>query len=550
MEQPLVSVIIPVYNVEKYLRQCLDSIINQTLKNIEIICVDDGSTDSSLKILQEYKEKDNRFVILTQKNQYAGVARNNGLKIAKGKYLSFLDSDDFFKSTMLEEMYNKAEEDQSEVVVCEYLRYNNRLNKVEEHIKINKQFVEASPFSFKDMPNKLCGVCHPNPWTKLFKRQLFIDNKITFDNTICFNDFTGVMTAMAVANKISVLNKPFIYYRTDQKTNLTGGVSKDLKKAFNVNLQILPSLYANLKRLGLYDNYCVWFKEKIKNTFINNQDEESKNTAKNKLSQELYALIYNPIEKSPLVSIILTVYNTNTEYLDQCLDSILKQTYQNFEIIVLDDCSNIDYSYILKLSPKIRLIKNIVNLGCSKNTKKGFNLAKGDYIVKIDSDDYIDSTLLEKEVSFLAKNPEYSAVCCELKRFGKKTFLIKRPDVWTLKYAILEDHGRLCGYAGGMMFRAKLLGSIDIDTQFRVCEDLDFHLQILEKGKIKSIHEVLYYYRSHDNNIMISARGGERIRTVKAVIEKHKKIYYSQGFYKNIQKAYPPKRIKRSTKYF
>ena len=193
------------------------------------------------------------------------------------------------------------------------------------------------------------------------------------------------MTAMAAANKISTLNKPFIYYRTDQKTNLTGGVSKDLKKAFNVNLQILPSLYTNLKRLGLYDTYRVWFKEKIKNTFVNNQDRESKDIIKNKLSQELYNLIYNTIEESPLVSIILTIYNTNIEYLNQCLDSILKQTYQNFEIIAIDDCSSIDYSYILKLSPKIRLIKNTVNLGCSKNTKKGFNLAKGDYIVKIDS---------------------------------------------------------------------------------------------------------------------------------------------------------------------
>ena len=85
MDQPLVSVIIPVYNVEKYLRQCLNSVINQTLKDIEIICVDDGSTDKSLQILQEYKEKDNRITILTQQNQYAGVARNNGLKIAKQK---------------------------------------------------------------------------------------------------------------------------------------------------------------------------------------------------------------------------------------------------------------------------------------------------------------------------------------------------------------------------------------------------------------------------------------------------------------------------------
>jgi hypothetical protein len=89
---------------------------------------------------------------------------------------------------------------------------------------------------------------------------------------------------------------------------------------------------------------------------------------------------------------------------------------------------------------------------------------------------------------------------------------------------LFEDLGRLCGYAGGMMFRSSLLSKIDIDTQFRVCEDFDFHLQILEHTNIKSIHELLYYYRSHNDNIMISARGGERIETMKKILKKHKNM--------------------------
>ena len=90
-----VSVILPVYNVEKYLKECLDSILNQTLQEIEVICVDDGSTDRSLEILREYEKKDKRVIVLTQENKGAGAARNKGLAIAKGEYLSFLDSDDF-----------------------------------------------------------------------------------------------------------------------------------------------------------------------------------------------------------------------------------------------------------------------------------------------------------------------------------------------------------------------------------------------------------------------------------------------------------------------
>lgn len=104
-----ISVIIPVYNVEKYLRECLDSVVNQTFKDIEIICVDDGSTDKSLEILQEYKRKDDRFVILQQRHSGAGAARNYGLKLAEGKYIQFLDSDDYFEPTLLEELYTRAE---------------------------------------------------------------------------------------------------------------------------------------------------------------------------------------------------------------------------------------------------------------------------------------------------------------------------------------------------------------------------------------------------------------------------------------------------------
>ena len=97
MEEIKVSIIIPVYNTSKYLNQCLDSVVNQTLQEIEIICIDDGSTDDSLKILNEYKSKDDRFIILQQEYVGAGAARNYALNFARGKYIQFLDSDDYFE---------------------------------------------------------------------------------------------------------------------------------------------------------------------------------------------------------------------------------------------------------------------------------------------------------------------------------------------------------------------------------------------------------------------------------------------------------------------
>lgn len=111
-----VSVIIPVYNSAQYLTKCIESMLNQTLKEIEIICVDDGSTDESLAIIKNYKKLDSRIKILTQENKYAGVARNNGMRIAKGEYLFFLDSDDFSSDTLLEKVYFKGKDTNADVV--------------------------------------------------------------------------------------------------------------------------------------------------------------------------------------------------------------------------------------------------------------------------------------------------------------------------------------------------------------------------------------------------------------------------------------------------
>ena len=111
----IASIIIPVYNAEEYLSQCINSVINQTLKEIEIICVDDGSEDNSLAILEKFSQLDSRIVVKHQSNSGAGAARNCGLKFAKGKYLTFLDADDFFEAQMIEDCVEKMDKDNSDI---------------------------------------------------------------------------------------------------------------------------------------------------------------------------------------------------------------------------------------------------------------------------------------------------------------------------------------------------------------------------------------------------------------------------------------------------
>lgn len=159
-----VSIIVPVYNMEKYLNKCMDSLVNQTLEDIEIITINDGSKDSSLKILNEYKEKyPNKVVIINQENQGISVARNNGINAATGKYIGFVDSDDYVKTDMFEKLYKKIEKTKSDIVICDYEKYFMNTEEfkyvnVVDYIKCDSLYSDTSIINNIDY----------SPWNKLF----------------------------------------------------------------------------------------------------------------------------------------------------------------------------------------------------------------------------------------------------------------------------------------------------------------------------------------------------------------------------------------------
>ena len=130
IENPKISIIIPVYNVEKYLRECLNSVVNQTMRDIEIICVNDGSTDGSLDILKEYAKKDDRIIVINQTNGFVESARNNGLKIAKGEYIQFVDSDDYLELNACETAYKYALLYNADVVVFGYKNFPEQVGNI------------------------------------------------------------------------------------------------------------------------------------------------------------------------------------------------------------------------------------------------------------------------------------------------------------------------------------------------------------------------------------------------------------------------------------
>ncbi|MDO5539799.1 MAG: glycosyltransferase [Eubacteriales bacterium] len=218
-----VSVIVPVYNVEKYLRQCMDSIVQQTLREIEIICVNDSSTDQSLSILEEYARSDERVKVITQKNAGAGAARNTGMSVAQGKYLSFLDSDDFFEKDMLEKAYNLAEQDQTDFVVYKSDQYHTEDDKFVpvSWVVREKEIPPYQPFNHRQMTDNIFKVFVGWAWDKLYRRDFVEKHQLKFQEQRTSNDMLFVFSAVVLARRISVLPQVLAHQRRDAKDSLS-----------------------------------------------------------------------------------------------------------------------------------------------------------------------------------------------------------------------------------------------------------------------------------------------------------------------------------------
>ena len=207
MSEIKVSVIMPVYNAETYLEEAIECLICQTLKEIEIICVDDGSTDRSLEILEEYSKRDDRIKILHQRNLYAGVARNNGLKQANGEFVIFLDSDDLFERGLLEKTYKQGKKVNADIVLFggECFNVDNGEHK-ERPDFLRKEYIgDKSVFSRKDIPEKIFNITTPCPWTKLYSRKFIEREKLQFQELQHTNDAFFVLLSLALANKITYI---------------------------------------------------------------------------------------------------------------------------------------------------------------------------------------------------------------------------------------------------------------------------------------------------------------------------------------------------------
>ena len=250
-ENVKISVVMPIYNAADYLRTAIESVLNQTLRELELICVDDGSTDGTLAILKEFQQSDERVRIITENNAGPSVARNKGLSRARGEYVIFLDADDFFDDTLLEKLYGLSQEHSLDIAICKFDIYNNRKSKFEDNIRSDhgEIFKESAVVSKNDYPDVILSCTTGYVWNKLFRREFLVEKELIFDTELrVFEDTYFVVTALSLAERIGKCHERLIHHRvySNQPRN----------KLFRKYYRQVPVVYTKIKEFlrahGMY----------------------------------------------------------------------------------------------------------------------------------------------------------------------------------------------------------------------------------------------------------------------------------------------------------
>lgn len=249
--QPLISIIVPVYKVEKYLEKCIQSIINQTYNNLQIILVDDGSLDNCGKICDEYAKKDNRIEVIHKTNGGLSDARNVGISKAKGKYIGFVDSDDYIEKSMYEDLYNLIEENQSDVCICNFYNVvgNNKSlknpdNGIQKYNKIDilrEILIDSKIQSYA--------------WNKLYKKELFDNIKYPVGKK--YEDIGTTFYILEKCNKIIVTGTPEYYYLNRADSIVNNVNEKTIIDYIELITERYDYIEKNLKELGKYNKYYL-----------------------------------------------------------------------------------------------------------------------------------------------------------------------------------------------------------------------------------------------------------------------------------------------------
>lgn len=279
MNEPVVSVIIPVYNTQAWLSECLDSVLNQNYESLEIICANDGSTDNSLKILEEYKKRDDRIIIITHENKGPGYTRNQAFKAAKGKYLLLLDSDDFLEYNFINELVARAETD-----VLDMLCFNYTVHYETNSIKSNHKQIQPHKFDYPGLFNgrELFSLFQKNDdylsasWIAMLRRQWVQENDLYFPENIFQEDELFLFRCFLAAERAGYIHTKGYHYRLRENSTMTKGKSLIHVLGYYVCASYMTEIcFQNQKKLEDYPeffNYVLHLKHSAVYFYQHNEE--------------------------------------------------------------------------------------------------------------------------------------------------------------------------------------------------------------------------------------------------------------------------------------
>ena len=502
----LISIIVPIYNTEKYLHQCLDSILNQTYTNFEVLLVNDGSTDSSGIICQEYVGRDSRFRYFEKDNGGVASARNLGLERSGGAYITFIDSDDWVEQNYLDVLYTALKENDTDVAISTYKRFaQDGVFYLRSYSREDDEFLNIgtrSRDSFLEILPRLGELDHSfySISSKLIKREII--GNLLFDEQISYAEDLNFFfhLYLGVESVVFVRDYTYVYRTHDASTSQNVNELQALQE-----LEIFKKMFQQIDRMGLPTFH--YFK-RMENVVTYRISDFPTSKAIREYESFVSEVRERVTYQQPLISLIVPIYNVEN-YLRMCLDSIANQTYSNIEILLVNDGSldgsaAICQEFVVRDSRFHYIEKE--NGGLSDARNVGITRAQGDFLSFVDSDDWIEPTYVEDLYRAALLN-DAEVVVSNYQEFHQErnVYLIHLfEDYYETHYSgeeliqqlpLLERRDKSFTTSWGILFARRLFDNISF-PKGKIIEDTRTNYRFFaESCRSTYIHKALYNYR-------------------------------------------------------
>ena len=537
----------PVYNDESVIEQALLSVVNQTLSDMELICINDGSTDNTLDILNDYSEKYDFIKVFTQENQGSGKARNYGMDLAEGEYIGYLDADDYFiDNDALERLYNTAVSNDANMAT------GNILHDVDNP----GEFVPFRHLEYFKEDKVILPEDYGIPWSfykSIFKTTFLRDNKIYFPDLLRGQDPVFLAEILAKVDKIYAVATDvyaYVFYDAIDRCNTYRKLYDQL-----LHYKIVLDYLKEPRFIKANDDFKRAFR-----WFVNKLNEEDSITAlkiineifegNTEILHSIHYQVYtkysdNPEIESlcefryqPKISVIIPVYNAE-QYLEEAINSLLNQTLADFELICVNDGSKDNSLKMLQEYAKDDSRFKIIdqpNAGCGASRNRALKEACGEYIYFFDPDDFISEEAFEKLYNN-AVNNKSDLVIFKIARFKEgydidysnpgfnleSVFKNKNFNNFTFNYKDVKRFVLNRSFAPWTKLYKKEFLDKYYDIRFPInlaYDDVPFHIQsMLRAEKISFIPEFFYFYRFNPNSIINTASNGMDIFTIVDIVK-------------------------------